>query len=201
MKPAEVIERTPSSVSFFLACAPAQKGNRKVIRRRNGRRGPWSNGAMAAALSSIGVAAPKASGGMFISSNDEDKAAEVALVRALRAVAPPEPWRGVMEVSFTIVYPVPRTFTDEQAAEALAGTVRPTSTGYHHHDRGNPLKLVEDAMQAAGLYVNDSQVCEGPVRKVFGPVPGYKVRVEELAGLKTCPKGKRRAPAKRKAKA
>lgn len=186
-------------IEFFLPIAPRQKGNSKTIRHRRGRRGAWSNGAMAAALASIGVAAPAARGSAFIASNTKDKAAEDALVRALRPLAPPVPWSGVVVLGVTFVYTVPETFTDEQRADALAGWMRPTSAqGYGHHDRGNALKLLEDALAQAGFYGNDGQVCDGPVSKVFGEVAGYDVRMCLLAGVRVCEAGKRR---KRKAKA
>lgn len=195
----QVYSRSATHVAFFVPIAPRQKGNRKVIRKRPGRRGAWSDGAVAAALRGLGVTPPKPKGGLFVASNDADKAAEDALVHALRPLAPPEPWAGVIGMDVLFVYPVPGRFDAEQRRLALARTIRPTSTGYHHHDRGNVLKLLEDAMQAAGFYTNDSNVCEGPVSKVFGEVAGYAVTVKVLPDLQVCPRGA--AKRKRKARA
>ena len=192
----QVYTRSDTAIAFFIPVAPRQKGNSKVIRRRRGRRGAWSDGAVAAALRGIGAAAPRPKGGLFVASNDADKAAEDALVRALRPLAPPAPWAGVIGMDVLFVYAVPERFDDEQRRLALTRVIRPTSTGYHHHDRGNVLKLLEDAMQAAGFYTNDSNVCEGPVSKVFGEVAGYAITVKVLPNLQVCPRG----AAKRKAK-
>jgi Holliday junction resolvase RusA-like endonuclease len=44
------------------------------------------------------------------------------------------------------------------------------------------LKLLEDALQAAGFYVNDAQIVGGEVAKRYGDPPGYRIQLTPVLG-------------------
>lgn len=51
----------------------------------------------------------------------------------------------------------------------------------HKPDASNLLKLVEDVMEAAGVFANDSQIVEPVVAKWWGAKPGLAVLVEDAS--------------------
>lgn len=182
---------TAAHIAFFLPLAVHGKGNSKVIRVRPQKRG-WSAASAQAVMS--GIALPKRSrlAGAFVASKPEDEDAERGLVAALRPLAPPAPWADPVCLDVTFHYAPPASFTSSQRQMAMAALIFPTSTAHHHHDRGNALKLIEDALKAAGFYADDSLVVDGRVSKLFG-VAGYTVSLKLVSGLPTPPSKRRRA--------
>jgi Holliday junction resolvase RusA-like endonuclease len=143
-------------LEFFLAAAPKQKGNSKLI-FRTGYRG---------------------SGPTRVASNPKDKAAELRLVAMARTYRPLRPLEGPLRLSVAFVLPIPPSWSGRKRAEALAGVLQPTG----RPDRGNLLKLLEDALQAAGFYVNDAQIVGGEVAKRYGDPPGYRIQLTPVLG-------------------
>lgn len=140
--------------AFLGPIVPRQKGNRREIRRRR-------------------------DGGLFVDSNDRDRKAEVAVRSLALAHRPPAPLRGGVRLDVTFVFPVPASWSKARRAGALAGQVLPIGGGIP--DRGNALKLLEDALQGV-FYEDDAQVAAGEVAKVYGEVPGYRVRLTQIGG-------------------
>lgn len=105
------------------------------------------------------------------------KAAERALVMALRPLAPPQPLIGPLKMDVAFVF-VPPAKPKWRREAALLGCVH--VAGVTHGDRDNLHKLLADAMEKAGFYVNDSQLVGGDVGKAYGEVPGYRVHMVQL---------------------
>lgn len=141
-------------MELFIALPPKTKGNRKAIACR----GPY--------------------GRRFVRANDRDRAAEQHLILAARHFRPLQPLEGPLRLGVTFVMPIPPSWTQKKRAEALAGVVLPTP----RPDRGNMLKLIEDALEAAGYYRDDAAICAGPVDKVYGAEPGYRIQLDVMEG-------------------
>jgi len=131
---------------------PATKGNRKQILRVGGR--------------------------LIVASNDRDRAAEQTLVSLLayHPARPAAPLDGPLRVEVEARVQVPASWSRKARAAALAGVLRPTS----RPDRGNYLKLAEDALEAAGYLRDDALVVEGDVRKVYAEVAGWRIVLTSL---------------------
>lgn len=137
------------SLSFFVAMKPKQKGNSKRIVKFGKR------------FSLIG--------------DEKARQAEQTLTALLLPHRPPEPFRGPVRLDVTFVFPVAESWPAWKKQAAHDGRLRHVSTP----DRGNCLKLVEDAMNGL-FYVDDSQVVDGRVEKEYGPRPGYQITLTPL---------------------
>lgn len=148
------------AVELFVPARPTTKGNhRKLVyaRGRGGRRIP-----------------------RFIGS-ETARAAEAELVLLLRQHAPATPFTGAVRLDATFVLPIPKSFVKAARLEALAGRLEPIGPGTL--DRGNALKLLEDALTKARFWLDDVQVCAGDVGKRYtreGEQPGYWFRLTPL---------------------
>lgn len=144
-------------MEFFVEVRPRTKGNHRVmVRDRRGR--PRLIPSRAA------------------------REVEIELDLLLRPHAPRRPLSGPTRLDVDFVLPVPKSFTKAERAAAGAGQLLPVEA--HHGDRGNFLKLIEDALQAARFVVNDGQFCAGDVRKRFAtaedPRAGYWFRIQPI---------------------
>ena len=116
-----------------------------------------------------------------------EPAANTANANALRVLfaqyAPPKPLEGPVRVTYQIRYAWRKG--DSKKRRALEMVPKDTAP-----DLGNLEKQLDDALQAAGFLVNDSQiVCRGDVfdgeltqlrhGKVLCDAPGVLVRIEE----------------------
>ena len=101
------------------------------------------------------------------------KNATKALVAALEPYAPPEPWNGsvFLDVGFVFVPPVAWPKWKQEAARN--GMIRPNTQSVG--DRDNLHKLLADALETAGFFINDAQLVDGKVYKEYGAVPGYEI--------------------------
>lgn len=98
----------------------------------------------------------------------------------LRARAPAVPFSGPLGVSCLIVLPL-------QKAKLDLKRDTPRDWAPQRPDRGNVLKIVEDAISDAGWWDDDSLVCETIVHKVRAgkhDVPGVHVTVYKLPPYK-----------------
>lgn len=141
---------------------PAPKGNTKIARviERPGRR-------------PLAIMHP----------HPRTEAAEEALVRALlvHPRRPGRPLSGPLRLDVEAVLAVPTGYYAWKREAALAGAIPPLAkAGKVGGDRGNYLKLVEDALERAGWIAGDELVVEGEVSKRFGPEPGYMIDIARL---------------------
>lgn len=91
---------------------------------------------------------------------------------ALEAMSFREPLRGGLWASYTFVMPRPKYHYGKKGLKpeyANAGHVKTP-------DRGKLLRSTEDAMKGI-VYADDSQVWDGPVRKVYGERPGCHIEI------------------------
>lgn len=79
---------------------------------------------------------------------------------------------GPVEALMTIVLPVPVSWSKRKQADALAGTVMPTSKP----DMDNVVKAIFDAINGI-VWTDDVQVVGLRVRKVYGAIPRVQVTV------------------------
>lgn len=82
----------------------------------------------------------------------------------MRPLAPPSPLEGPLRVDVVFVRALPQK-TTHQPGDWCAVKV----------DRGNLLKLAEDAMEDAGIFRDDCQIVTGNVSKVWGRVAETRI--------------------------
>jgi Holliday junction resolvase RusA-like endonuclease len=139
---------------------PGVKGNSREIRRYGGR--------------------------TMLVSSDRDKANERRLTDCLRdklrALGTQDAEVTLMRAgapvraSMIFFMPIPESFPAWKKLAALEGRFWPVV----RPDRGNMLKLIEDALAKSGWLHDDAQVVDGGVKKIYGGVPGYLVVLEPL---------------------
>lgn len=114
-------------------------------------------------------------------SSDKDKAKEENLVALLHhhPLRPSAPLEGQLRLDMTALMPIAASWSKKKQAQARAGTLRPTG----RPDRGNMLKLAEDALEQAGWLKDDSMVVEGDVAKRYDDVPGWRFVLTVLEPL------------------
>lgn len=106
---------------------------------------------------------------------------------ALLPHRPPAPWTGPVRCTIDVYFERPSRLLKKKSPD---GPVRHTAKP----DRDNLDKSILDALTEAGLWEDDAQVCDGPVRKWYaakGAGPGVIIIAERIAGdimtLKTQP--------------
>lgn len=76
----------------------------------------------------------------------------------------------------TFYMPIPKNTSGVRRRQMLNGVI--------HHiakpDRTNLLKFVEDCLEEAGVFTNDSVVVGGEPRKIYGETPKTIIRIEPL---------------------
>jgi len=142
------------TLSFFLPFAPGVKGNSKQI-----------------------ITLPNGKPGLV--SSKEDKRREKKLREALAWYAPAEMLQGRLRLDVVFVLPIPPSYKGWRLEAAKVGALHP-----RQKDRGNLLKLIEDAMQGI-FYADDADITDGPVSKRFGVEPGYQITLTELPTVST----------------
>lgn len=113
--------------------------------------------------------------GVRLHYDKKTKEAEATLASRVLEHRPTEPFSGPVRLDAVFVMPVPAGFPQWKRAAALAGRVYPAK----RPDRGNLLKLLEDALTGP-FVLDDSQFVAGNVAKIYGTVPGYRLVLEEL---------------------
>lgn len=119
---------------------------------------------------------------------DAEARHEVALRALAREAAPfswPLPGPVVLDLIVVLGLPEPSSaYPPSWRLRALRGEVRPgtgdrTTGGREVADRGNYLKMVEDALEGVA-FLNDAETVAGELHKVWAPPglsPGYVIRV------------------------
>lgn len=95
---------------------------------------------------------------------------------SLWPVRPAAPWTGPVSVSIDVYFDRPQRLMKKSSFE---GPIRHTAKP----DRDNCEKSVTDALREAGLYLDDAQVCAGPVNKWYvakGCAPGVVIVAERI---------------------
>lgn len=146
------------SITFFVPGIPQSRGSKQAFpfRRKNG---------------SLGVAV----------SDDNPKSkdwmASVAQMasEAIRGF----PLQGPVGVRMTFVMPRPKHhFGTGRNAHVL----KDSAPRYHsaRPDRGKLQRAVEDALTGIG-YLDDAQICCGPVEKIYGQRPGVEIAITAMS--------------------
>lgn len=132
--------------------------------------------------------------GNFAKNRPDEKGveAQATLASACLPNRPPTPFTGPVRLDVAFRMPIPGGWPEWKRTAAIAGTLHHTK----RPDRGNLLKLLEDALRGA-FYSDDSLVVAGDVSKSYGQIPGYEIRLTPLVQA-TKPE---RAPKSKKAKA
>lgn len=95
---------------------------------------------------------------------------------AVREHLPKEPWEGPISLTADIYFERPMKLLKKSSPEGpIRHTVKP--------DRDNLEKSISDPLKVAGLMRDDSQVCDGAIRKWYvgkRGEPGVRLLVERL---------------------
>ena len=102
-----------------------------------------------------------------------------ALTRLLRASAPPSPLECPVRRDALFCLPVPQSWPLWRKAAARQHRFLPPGGG-RQADTGNLVKLLDDALEGAGLIANDGQIVGGEAWKVYAGEPGYLIRLLPL---------------------
>lgn len=97
---------------------------------------------------------------------------------AVRPYLPAQPWDGPVRCEIEVYFERPERLLKKGCPDGLIWyTAKP--------DRDNTDKSVLDALTKAGLWRDDAQVCDGPVRKFYaerGAGPGVRIIAERIVG-------------------
>lgn len=95
------------------------------------------------------------------------------------------PLSGPIGLRLTFVMPRPKS---HYGTGKNAGVLKPNAPKYHTSkpDRGKLARAVEDALTLIA-YVDDSQVCAGPIEKVYGDRPGVEIELTPMEPTQLTP--------------
>lgn len=93
---------------------------------------------------------------------------------AVDAMAGRPPLEGPLELDMLVVVPIPASWPKKKQAAALAGEIRPIGKP----DWDNFGKTVDAGNLV--LWIDDGQVVDGRVRKVYGDRPRMEIRVSPV---------------------
>lgn len=85
------------------------------------------------------------------------------------------PVEGPLVMALEFVFPWPKSWSARKRKENRFRTSAP--------DRGKLARAVEDALEGI-VYLNDAQVCDGPIVKRYGDEPGVHITIDALWPLK-----------------
>ena len=101
-----------------------------------------------------------------------DYETHVAL-KARQAIGASEPFNGALSVFLYLRYEVPASYTKKRKEACLAGLEYPKRI-----DIDNVYKSITDAMNGI-VYLDDSQIVEAHIKKVYAEDAGANVMVQE----------------------
>ena len=90
------------------------------------------------------------------------------------------PFEGPVRRDVVFTLAIPPSWPKWKKAAAEDKRYLPAGGG-RTPDTGNLLKLLDDCLESSGIIYNDSQIIGGESWKVYGPTPGYLVRIEPLS--------------------
>lgn len=151
--------RLSAQLAVWVPLKPRVKGNTKAVMRN------------------------KATGRPFVKGSKAEEKHEQLLRAALKSAwRSPELLAVPVRVDVVVVLPMPQLSPERpptwrvRARQGLELPVAPVDG-----DRGNYLKMVEDALEGSVLE-NDALVVDGRCAKIYGDEPGYEIRVTPIAG-------------------
>lgn len=148
-----------ATIKFFVAGKPQPRGSKRAFpfKRKNGKLGV-----------SVSDDNP----------NSRDWMASVSLAAA-DSFQGTLPIVGPVGLRLTFIMPRPK---GHFGTGRNAGVLKPTAPTYHTSkpDRGKLQRAVEDALTSIA-YIDDSQVCCGPIEKVYGDRPGVEIELTDMA--------------------
>lgn len=84
------------------------------------------------------------------------------------------PLEGPLQLDMLVVAPIPRSWSLKKQAAARSGALLPTGKP----DWDNFGKVVDAGNLV--LWADDSQICDGRVRKIYGDKPGMWIKVQPM---------------------
>jgi len=94
-------------------------------------------------------------------------------IKARQAIGASEPLQGALTVFLYLRYGVPASYSKKRKEACLAGLEYPKK-----QDIDNVYKSITDAMQGI-VFLNDSQIVEAHITKVYAETAGANVMVQE----------------------
>jgi Holliday junction resolvase RusA-like endonuclease len=121
-------------------------------------------------------AAPRRNGNTYYNPKSKEKA---YAIWQLKAKFNHEQLSCPIRADFTFYFPVPKSASKIKRMQMLNGLI--------HHigkpDRSNCLKFMEDCLQEAGIISNDSIICEGESKKLYGLEPKVIIIIQPISLL------------------
>jgi Holliday junction resolvase RusA-like endonuclease len=147
------------TIRFFVPGLPQSRGSKRAFPFKK------KNGGLGVSVSDNN---PKSKDWMASISHEADDA-----MNGARFVGPIG-----LRLTFTMPRPKSHYGTGKNAS-----VLKPTAPKYHTSkpDRGKLARAVEDALTQI-VYVDDSQVCCGPIEKVYGDRPGVEIEITPMQG-------------------
>lgn len=124
----------------------------------------------------------RAGGRPFTASSPQAIAAENAARAIAFAARPPAPLAGPLVLDVVFAFAIPQAARERVGKRGVRpATITAGEPCMRRVDRGNLLKLLEDALEGI-VYENDSQIVDGSVAKVWGERDETRVCVRQAAG-------------------
>ena len=114
--------------------------------------------------------------GQFVQTYTDSKTLEYethVAIRARHAIGSSEPLKGALSVFLYLRYAVPESYTKKRKEACLLGLEFPKRI-----DLDNVYKSITDAMNGI-VYVDDSQIVEAHIKKVYAESAGANIMVQE----------------------
>ena len=114
--------------------------------------------------------------GQFVQTYTDSKTLEYethVAMRARHAIGSSEPLKGALSVFLYLRYAVPESYTKKRKEACLLGLEFPKRI-----DLDNVYKSITDAMNGI-VYLDDSQIVEAHIKKVYAEVAGANIMVQE----------------------
>ena len=114
--------------------------------------------------------------GQFVQTYTDSKTLEYethVAMRARHAIGSSEPLKGSLSVFLYLRYAVPESYTKKRKEACLLGLEFPKRI-----DLDNVYKSITDAMNGI-VYVDDSQIVEAHIKKVYAETAGANIMVQE----------------------
>lgn len=114
--------------------------------------------------------------GQFVQTYTDSKTLEYethVAMRARQAIGASEPLKGRLSVFLFLRYTIPSSYTKKRKEACLMGLEYPKRI-----DLDNVYKSITDAMNGI-VYVDDSQIVEAHIKKVYAEESGANIMVQE----------------------
>ena len=118
--------------------------------------------------------------GQFVQTYTDSKTLEYETLvgfKARQAIGASEPFKGALTVFLYLRFAIPPSYSKKRKEACLAGLEYPKRI-----DIDNVYKSVTDAMNGI-VYVDDSQIIEAHIKKVYAEESGANVMVQECDSI------------------